>query len=355
MRRNHINFVEKTPRSRRFNKVIRETVGRWIIPVIESPDGEIVQDGSEILDHFESKGYSANSLFPSDPRLRVIAHVFELFGGEGLLRPAMHYRWNFDETNLNFIKTAFAELFPDNLCSSQRDELFIKSSGRMRKAAVSFGVTSEVFPTIEKSYQEFLLLLNDHFTKWPFLLGGHPTVGDYGLFNPLYAHLGRDPKPLQLMQTQAPHVFRWIERMNAPEDVNAKYSAIARDELFSNFSLPETLKALLQFVSVEYLQELTAHTRFANEWLEQNSIESHDPKSRITGFTKFDWRGHTITTAVMPYRFFLLQRVLDTFDSMNDPDKLIVRNLLSEVDLASIIDLRTSCRVVRKNHLEYWQ
>ena len=355
MRRNHINFIEKTPRSERFNSVIRKTIGRWIIPVLETPDGEFIQDGSKILDYFESKGCSANSIFPTDPRLKVIAHLFELFGGEGLLRQAMHYRWNFDDTNLSFIKSAFAEALPDTLGSTEWEELFKMSSGRMRQAAVYFGVTPEIFPTIEESYVEILSLLNDHFGNWPYLLGGFPTAGDYGLFNPLYAHLGRDPKPLHIMQTIAPNVFRWTERMNAPEDCNATFSQVAKDELFADFSLPDTLKALLRFVSTEYLQELTAHTKFANTWLNENPIQTHDPKSRIIGFTEFKWRGHTIKTAVMTYRFFLLQRLHDTFDAMEKSHQSNVRELLSETKLESILDLRTKYRVVRRNHLEHWE
>ena len=37
---------------------------------------------------------------------------------------------------------------------------------------------------------------------------------DFGLIAPMYAHLGRDPYPLALMQSRAIHVFRWVERMN---------------------------------------------------------------------------------------------------------------------------------------------
>jgi len=45
-------------------------------------------------------------LYPEDPVIKAISLLFELFGNEGLLRPAMHYRWNFDDDNLDFLKVS---------------------------------------------------------------------------------------------------------------------------------------------------------------------------------------------------------------------------------------------------------
>ena len=69
---------------------------------------------------------------------------------------------------------------------------------------------------------------------------------------------------------------------------------------------------------------------------------------------KFDWRGHTIHTAVMPYRFYLLQRLTDTFESLDPPDKTAIEKLFEGTDLASILNLKATRRVVRENHLEGW-
>ena len=310
LRRNQVPFTEIKAGSAHFRDVVRKAVNRWIVPVIETPKGEYIQDGSVILDYFEQHGHSKFSIYPEDPRLKTVAHVFELFGSEGLLRPAMHYRWNFDDTNLAFLKTSFEDVLPDGLSDEAYEEAFLHSSGLMRKATLFFGATPEVQPTIEASYAEFLSLLNAHFKARPFLLGGHPTVGDYGLFGPLYAHLGRDPKPLHLMQTTAPRVHRWTERMNMAEPYLDEATQISGPDLFAFEALPETLKALMRFVADEYLPEITAHTAFTNQWLADhpNPAESTTPKNRFIDATTFEWRGHEITTAVAPYRNFLLQR-----------------------------------------------
>lgn len=356
MRRNHVPFREEKAGDERFNNVVTKEVGRWIIPVIETPDGAYVQDGTDILDYFESRGFSKQSIYPGDPKLKVIAHVFELYGGEGMLRAAMHYRWNFDETNLNFLRATFEDVLPNGLSAEERDPIFLHASGRMRKAAVAFGVIPETYETIESTYAEFLSLFNAHLESWPYLFGGAPTLGDYGLFSPLYAHLARDPKPLHLMQTRAPRVFRWTERMNMPETFQDEATLKSGPGLFEFDALPETLKALMVFIAEDYLPEITAHIDFTNNWLRGQDAPQLKPGvlGRGIGMTTFDWRGHSISTVVMPYRFYLLQRLTDAFEALNNTDRAEVEGLFDKTGLSPILRMKTTRRVVRENHLEGW-
>jgi len=356
MRQNHIPFVEHKAGGKGFSGQIVPKVGRWIIPVVETPEGEVIQDGTVILDYFEASGASKKSIYPKTPVMRAVAHLFELFGSEGLLRPAMHYRWNFDEINLPFLRTVFGDVLPNGLTGEAKEQAFLHASGRMRKAAVAFGVTPETFDTVVGSYADFLGRFNTHLQQTPFLLGGHATIGDFGLFGPLYAHLARDPKPLHLMQTTAPRVFRWTERMNMPETFIDEEVEQVGDALFADNEIPGTLKSLMKFAAEEYLGEIAAHVEFANNWLAEQT--GSDPTKmglgRGIGMTSFDWRGHEITTAVMPYRFFLLQRLTDWVESLEDKDRMAVGALFAETGLAWILDLKTSRRVIRKDHLEVW-
>jgi hypothetical protein len=45
------------------------------------------------------------------------------------------------------------------------------------------------------------------------MLGGRPTLADFAMMGPLYAHLFRDPVPGKLVRTRAPLVGSWIERV----------------------------------------------------------------------------------------------------------------------------------------------
>jgi len=368
LRTQGIDFVEVAPGSERYLQHIVPTVGRWIIPCLETPDGDIVQDGADIIDHFE-KGPGRDlrrfSAYPESPILLAISHVFELFGGEGMLRPAMHYRWNFDEQNLAFLSSEFALLVPG---ASHDEEAFLHNSGRMRKAAVSFGVTPDSIGAIEAAFHEWLDLFSAHLVDHPYLLGDHPTVGDYGLIAAMWAHLYRDPAPAMLIKQRAPRVGRWVERMTTAEPYLHEYPD-ADGSLIDDTELPDTLLALMGYVAEEYLPEISAHVEVANQWLAEhpaiepgtNGLENPAARGLMggrglvgSGAATFEWRGQQLTTSVMPYRFWLMQRLSDDLAAADTPAQTRARTVFSGTGLEPLLDLRTLRRVERQGHLEVW-
>jgi len=357
MRRNRIPVTERGAGHPEYMSKIFPHMDRFIMPVVETPNGEIIQDGTDILDYFEGKGLGIEPLYPDDPVMKAVALLFELFGNEGLLRPAMHYRWNFDEENLEFLKVSFADVLPAGLDAKGQSDMFDHASGRMRKAAKAFGVFPDTYQGIEESYAEFLGLLNAHFGESYYLLGDRPTIGDYGLFNPLYAHLARDPKPALLMKTTAPYVWNWIERMNRPEQTQEHTIKSPPTKLYSADDMPDTLKALLSYVSEEYLSEITSHVAFANGWLaeQEGDVEATKaPLGRGIGFAEFEWRGQTIKSVVMPYRFYLLQRLQDHFSGVEKSAQAAILAVFAGSGLDSIFDIKTDRRVARENYHEVW-
>lgn len=355
-----IAFEERTAGDPRFLASIVPQVGRWIIPVLECPDGRILQDGADIIATLEREGQACISALPRDPLLRVIARLFEWFGGEGLLRPAMHYRWNFDADNLPFLREDFGlALAAPGASQAERDERFERAAGRMRKAATSFGVTPESAPAIEAAYLEFLDLFNAHLAEHPFLLGEHPSLGDYGLYAPLHAHLGRDPHPARLMQQRAARVWRWTERMGQGAHGRLEYGT-AQAAPLDAANLPDTLKALMRFIARDYLPECEAYVAYTNDWLARhpalatgsNGLER--PGDRSIGMTTFNWRGHSLRVAVMPYRLYLLQQIQDEAASLGPESAGRWQRLLDETGLGALPRLTTIRRVERRQHLEVW-
>jgi len=120
------------------------------------------------------------------------------------------------------------------------------------------------------------------------------------------------------------------------------------------------LTALMRYVSEEYLAEITAHVQHANAWLGDrpdlvtgtNGLP--DPASRGIGRVEFIWRAMPISTNVMPYRFWLMQRLHDAVAQQDSTGQAAVRATLTESGLDSLLDLRTTRRVERVNHLEVW-
>ena len=355
-----IPFENRAAGEHRFREEIVPKLGRWIIPVLEGADGTLVQDGSDIIAHFEAKGGARYPAYPSTPLHALIGQIFELFGGEGLLRPAMHYRWNFDEVNKAFLSIDFSSsLAPTGAPDDVQAGIFAMASTRMRKAMASFGVTPESIPAVEASYAEFLHLFNAHLAGSPYLLGGRPTIGDYGLIAPLYAHLARDPYPARLMQQTAHNVWRWTERMNRADHDAGEYGDVP-ETLFADDGVPETLRALLGFIAEDYLPEVRAFVQYANEWLAArpdivpgtNGLER--TQDRVIGTTSFQWRGHELRVAVMPYRLYLLQKIQDVVDKSPADARGAMTRLLAETGLSELLTLRTTRQVLRVNHLEVW-
>lgn len=360
MRKNGVPFVEVVPGSQEFLTEIVPTIGRWMMPVIKTPSGEIIQDGADIIDHFDQAGFSKIGVYPEDPQLLVIAHVFELFGAQGLLRAAMHYRWNFDEINLPFIRDSFGDLAPSGIPAEGREQVFLQASGRMRKATEALGVNEETAAQIEQSYEEFLLLMNAHLETYPYLLGGHATIADYGLIGAMYAHLGRDPVPLQLMQTKAPRVFRWVERMNMAEMSLDQTQVKSGTDLIDGDAIPRTLGDLLSFIAIEFMPEIAAHVEFANNWLDEHPevTTGTSTKDKVMrgpiGSAQFAWRGLEISSWVLPYRFYLLGRLQTAFEERTAQSQDKIRSIMAELGLEDLLTMRTKRPILRVDNHEAW-
>jgi len=355
-----IDFVNRAAGEAHFREDIVPKIGRLIIPVLETPDGEIIQDSADIIAYVEAKSMARLSAYPTTPLHKLIGQIFELFGGEGLLRPAMHYRWNFDATNRAFLAKDFGSaLAPTGAPAEMQEGIFTMVSGRMRQAMANFGVTPECAPAVEASYAEFLKRFDAHLAGSPYLLGGAPTLGDYGLIAPLYAHLARDPYPAQLMKDTAFRVWRWTERMNCADQNAGEYGSPPA-VLFADDTVPDSLKRLLAFVAEDYLPEVEAYVRFANDWLaarpelKAGTNGLAQPGDRAIGHVEFDWRGHRLRVAVLPYRLYLLQKIQDVADTAAPEARKAMDALLAETGLSRLLTLRTARRVQRHNNLEVW-
>tara|TARA_R110000868_G_scaffold56546_6_gene175014 strand:+ start:13182 stop:14327 length:1146 start_codon:yes stop_codon:yes gene_type:complete len=355
-----IAFENRAAGETRFREELVPKLGRWIIPVLEAKDGALVQDGSEIIAHFEAQGSMRYPAYPATPLHALVGQIFELFGGEGMLRPAMHYRWNFDETNRAFLAHDFpAALAPTGADAATQAAIFDMASSRMRKAMSNFGVSAETAPTVEASYAEFLALFDAHLATSPYLLGGRPTIGDWGLIAPLYAHLARDPYPAQMMKQTAFRVWRWVERMNSTAQDAGEYGA-PPEALFEDDQVPDTLKNLLRFVAEDYLPEIRAFVGFTNQWLSEHpdivSGTNGLPRTqdRGIGAVEFNWRGHIIRVGVMPYRLYLLQKIQGLADQAAPAARRAIDALLTETGLSDLLTLRATRRITRQNHLEVW-
>lgn len=267
----------------------------------------------------------------------------------------MHYRWNFPDENLAFVRYHFLHSQRDTPAREEKTEAMMD---RMRHAATVFGVTDESQAVVEALYLELLDALNTHFENHPYLLGAKPCIGDFGLIAPLYAHLGRDPHPARLMQQRATSVFRWVERMNRqdddyPECFNPVAGFVEEDQV------PHSLIEVLRVLSEDFVPETLAAADCINRWLEKNQPEMGTPAigrlAAAPDMAKFEVRGHSFTAIAQPHRFYLLQRLQDIYRSLSGEERADVDDLLTDCEMTPVVSSVLSRRIVRSENLEVWQ
>ena len=360
LRKQGIPYIERLPTDQVFQSEVMPAVKRFINPVIRFADGTIVQDTADIIDHLERHGYARFSVYPKSPLQYTVARALDLFGGEGLVRAAMHYRWSYRDYNESFLRHEFGLAYRAiGMTQSAIDQQLDGFMGYLNSYLPKLGITEKTASAIEVAYEDLLAALDAHFRVCPYLLGGQPTVADFGLIANLFAHLGRDPYPADLMKRQAPSVFRWTERMMAndpdmPEFPNAAFALADQDVL------PETLSPVLKLMAQDYLPELKMAVLHADAWLAKQehvaagSIVGGKPTVRTIGQGSFTLRGVQLDTVVWPYSLSRLQCVTDSFAQSNPNDQKLIHEYFEAQGLAELLTLKASRRVERKQHLEVW-
>jgi len=346
--KNRIPFRELSTGHESFKAEILPQAKIPTIPTLKTADGLVIRDGTAIIEHFEqARGYPSH---PPTPRQEVISSLFDMIGTDGLLRPAMHYRWNFPEENLAFLHHHFYHSQRDVPGRAEKTE---RMMDKMRFVAGLWGVSDETRELVETLYREFLAALNTHFSTSAYRLGGKASIGDFGLIAPLYAHLGRDPYPARLMQQEAVWVFRWVERMNRPDNDHPECFEDASTYLADD-AVPDSLIEVLRILSTDLLPETRASAEALNLWLAEHEPASGTPAERFLGEMEFSVRGQHLRSVAQPYRFFQLQRVQDFFDRLPPAEQTSVQDLLKTAGLDELLALRLSRRLAQRENLEVW-
>ena len=361
LRKQGIPYVERLPSDPVFEREVMPAIKRFINPVIRMADGTLVQDTVDIIDYLERHGHAAFSVYPAGPLQRLVALALDMFGGDGQVRAAMHYRWSYRSYNERFLRHEFGLSYR---AAGQSEEAINQQldgfMGYLNAYLPKLGITADSVPAVEAAYVDLLAALDAHFRVQPYLLGGMPTVADFGFIANFFAHLGRDPFPADLMKRTAPSVFRWTERMmtadpDTPEFPHSQFRLSEADEL------PPTLGPVLRLMAQDYLPEVRMGVSFIDAWLAAGGQAAPGtpvggkPKVRTLGQGRFQLRGTEVQTLVWPYNLYLLQRITDAFDALPQPDQHRVSAYFAEHGLDSLLTLKAQRRVARSGHIEVWE
>ena len=312
-----VDYEEILSSTEVYKDIILPRVGRPVIPVMVTDDDETLQDTTLIIDHFEEK-LGGPSVYPDTPKQRLVALLLEVFGDEWLVIPAMHYRWNYNE---EWVYGEFGAVAAPE--ASKEDQLVIgRERGQNFKGFCPIlGINEQTIPAIEASYEALLADLDAHFSAYDFLLGSRPSIGDYGLIGPLYAHLYRDPASGEIMKRLAPRVSAWVERM---VDVKTPLSG----DFLPDDEVPATLIPVLERMMFEQMQFLQTTANKLAAWVDANP-DTDIP--RAVGMADFTVEGVTGQRMAPPFSLWMLARALGFYAKLSEKDKQAADDMLSSI------------------------
>lgn len=352
-----IAFREACPSHPDFHSRIVPTVGLLVVPVLETPDGQVIQDTSDMIDYCEAR-WPRPLMIPETPVQRAVAWLLGAFGSEALLPAGMHYRWSFRSQQEAFLRAEFGRaVYPGPDRAARRlagEQLMDYFNGFLP----FLGVTPETIPSIESAYLELLDALDAHFQHHPYLLGGRPSIADFGFMAPLYAHLARDPVPAMLMKNEAPNVFRWTERMNLAAIADGEFPD--HPETYpANDAIPATLEPVLRLIFQDWGPVLLANAALFNGWVASNPdlpaghrvSESGEHKVHSTlGFIDFQSRGCAIHRASAPHGLWHFDRAAGRARSLQGEARDRFTALVERTGGAQMMAIRLTRPMRRENY-----
>ena len=308
-------FRERYPSDPDFASRILPAVGQFVVPVLETDNGEIIQDSGDIIDFLEQR-HAEPLLEPQSPVQQWVSLIFDAFGSEYLLPLAMHYRWSYRAEQETFLRAEFGRAMVAGADRSARRQAAARTMEFFAGFLPNLGVVPEVVAAMEDSYLALIDALDNHFQHHPYLLGGRPCRADFGMMAPLFAHLGRDPVPAMLMKTKAPNLFRWTERMNAAPISDGEYPGYGED-YYGQDSVPDTLIAVLKIVFADWTPGLKADADCFNAWAAHKNagdVVSRSGEPQIhpnVGKVEYPWRGVTMKRGSAPHMLWMFARAQD--------------------------------------------
>lgn len=329
LRCKNIPFVENNVNVYTLYSKVKKNTGAVVMPALTTPEGEWLQDTRNIINMLEKRFPDSPSVFPKTPKRLFVSNLVEAWGDEMWITSAMHYRWSYPESVEQFKREAGDALLP-YAPRILKNHFASKTAATLIGYLPYVGVVPDQIPIIEKWTVGMLGKLDAHFKENDYLLGnGHPSIGDFGLMGPLYAHLSRDPWPRDHLMSQYPHVKAWVDRMLVPGGTGGVNPVgTSRD----NDEIPPTLVPILRLIFAEF-------TPMAEETLGQlNQLLSDWPKGKLIRRTlyrdvpiRFPMGEQEFSRTCNPHLLYKVQGVLDAFKQAPDDEQLSVAKWADEL------------------------
>ncbi len=334
-----IAFEEKAPNAIALGTKIKRAVGASIMPTLEGKGqhrGQWLQDSREILNVLEERHPDPITV-PEGNRQRIATRMLEVYADEWLPAVALHYRWSIPE-NHRFALEEFARNGFPRLPDFAGRRLVAPIAKKMQSYLPFVGVDERTVAGIEATTKKLIAALDKHLEGHLYLLGGRPSVGDFALYGPLWAHLYRDPGSTQLFD-DAPAVKAWFERLHR--------NAVVRGEFLPDDEIPETLEQVLRIAfedAVPYFATLVAKI---NEYGDAHPEAKRIPRALGTAEITFD--GHQGERKLITFAQWKLQHALAPLKEASPQAQDALQQWLKHLGAEALAELQIRYPMERHN------
>ncbi len=299
---------------------IQKAVGAAIMPTVRLNNGTWLQDSSHIIDELEAL-HPNPSIHPSGAKQKLFSYLIELHGDEWLPMVALHYRWHLKE-NKAFALQEFKRYGLPWSPYFLSTPLVLPIAKKMQSYLPALGVTDKTIPALEHFTQTLLNNLDNHFQQHRYLFGDRPSIGDFALFGPIWAHLYRDPGSTFLFN-KVPQVKEWMERLLDPSPFEGNY--LPEDQV------PETLFPILRCIFRDQIPWIQTLRTAINQWCEANPQAKRVPRS--LGFAEFSIGNATERRKLITFVQWKAQRAWASYENSTSEEKVEVDQFLLRLGL----------------------
>ncbi len=300
LRFSQIDFEDIEPSAFVLKRRVQRAVGRLIMPTLELPDGRWLQDSSVIIAHLEAEGRGP-SITPPGSNQAFASALLELFADEWLPMAALHYRWNTPE-NAAFALDEFARSAFPLLPRIVGRPLIAGMAEKMKSYLDVLGVAEHMQEVVERCVRDVIQALDVHFSESDFVFGGRPSLADFGLFGPLWAHLYRDPGSRALFDAY-PALRRWMDEMEKGPEV--------RGDFLSDDHIPDALNPIFLYALRDQWAWIRTLVKAIDSYVVKHPEAERVP--RALGNAEFTFGGARSTRKLVTFVQYKAQHAVERF------------------------------------------
>lgn len=325
---NHIDFGER----------IVPIIHKFMIPVVEDADGTILQDTTDIIDQLEER-HPDRPIWPEDPVLVFLCRFIEFFTDEVATPLAMHYRWNYPESN-SYITQEFTNWIGLSVGREAAPEMGKKMAGQMQQYLPRLGVADEEGQALTVHlFESVARALDDHLEGSRFVFGDRPCHADMSLYLCFYAHEYRDFGPAQkFLKNNAHHLSYYLDTLHAGAGCSSE------GHLEPTGSLIEFLKSIGPITGDYALEALRIGDRLVPD------LKEGEPADRKGDVVTVTIDGKPFTRGCSLYSSWKAVRVLDAYNALLDEDRARADQILEQIGAVNLVKAKPSWKLIKSDY-----